>query len=98
MLLYPPVGDIMYRPKNTQEAILHRLKIVRGHLDKIIRMVEQDQYCIDIIHQSQAVQAALKQTDQVVLKNHLQTCVVDSIKHGNSGQVTEEIMKIFTQV
>jgi len=85
----------MYRPKDTQERILHRLKIARGHLDKVINMVENDHYCIDVLHQSQAVQAALKETDGVVLENHLRTCVSDSIKSGNQEEAIKEVMEVF---
>lgn len=84
-----------YRPKNTQERILHRLKISKGHLEKIIKMIEEDKYCIDILHQSQAVQAALKETDGVVLENHLRTCVADSIKSGNQEEAIKEVMEVF---
>lgn len=84
-----------YRPKDTQERILHRLKIARGHLMKVINMVEKDEYCIDVIHQSQAVQRALEETDTVVLENHLKTCVVDHIKKGNIDVSTKELMKVF---
>ena len=70
----------MFRPKNPKERILHRLKIARGHLDKVISMVEKDEYCIDVLHQSTAVQRALSETDDVVLENHLQTCAADAIK------------------
>jgi DNA-binding FrmR family transcriptional regulator len=80
--------------KNVKIRILHRLKIAQGHLAKVIRMVEKDEYCIDIIHQSLAVQAALKKADQVVLENHLKTCVADSIKKGNSKEVIDEVMKV----
>lgn len=73
---------------------LHRLKIARGHLDKVIRMVEEDAYCIDIIHQSQAVQSALSQIDHLVLENHLKTCVADQIKQGKADQVIGEVMKV----
>lgn len=85
----------MYRPKDTQERILHRLKIARGHLDKVIRMIQTGEYCIDVIHQSQAVQSALKEADALTLKNHLQTCVVDHIKKGETETTVEEIMKVF---
>jgi DNA-binding FrmR family transcriptional regulator len=85
----------MYRPKNTQERILHRLKIAKGHLEKVIKMVEENQYCIDIIHQSQAIQRALEEVDTVALENHLKTCVVDHIKKGNVKTSTGEIMKVF---
>lgn len=85
----------MYRPKDTQERILHRLKIARGHLDKVINMVENDHYCIDVLHQSQAIQAALKETDGVVLENHLRTCVSDSIRSGNQEEAIKEVMEVF---
>ena len=84
-----------YRPKNTQERILHRLRIAKGHLEKVIEMVEEDKYCIDVIHQSQAVQRALEEADSVILENHLKTCVVDHIKKGNVDASTEELMKVF---
>ncbi len=77
-----------------KQAILHRLKIASGHLDKVISMVEQDDYCIDVIHQSLAVQAALRETDHVILKNHMETCVADAIKKGNSNEVINEVMKV----
>lgn len=85
----------MYTPKNTQERILHRLRIASGHLNKVISMVEKDEYCIDILHQSQAVQAALKETDGVVLENHLRTCVSDSMKSGNQEEAIKEVMEVF---
>ena len=82
------------RDKSIERTVLHRLKIARGHLDRVISMVEKGEYCIDVIHQSQAVQAALKGIDQVVLKNHMETCVAQEIKKGNSQQVLDEVMKI----
>ncbi len=85
----------MYRPKDTQERVLHRLKISAGHLKKVINMVENGQYCIDVIHQSQAVQRALEEVDSLVLEKHLQGCVVDHIKKGESKKSIEEIMNVF---
>lgn len=84
----------MYRPKDTQERILHRLKIAKGHLSKVLKMVEDGVYCIDVIHQSQAVQRALEEVNSLVLENHLKTCVVDSIKKGRVDPTVEEIMKV----
>ncbi len=85
----------MYRPKDTEERILHRLKIAKGHLQKVINMVEQDEYCIDVIHQSQAVQSALREADSLILENHLKTCVVDHIKNGEADTSIKEIMNVF---
>ena len=84
-----------YRPKDTQERILHRLKISKGHLEKVIKMIEEDKYCIDVLHQSQAVQAALKETDGLVLEIHLRTCVADSIKSGNQEEAIKEVIEVF---
>ena len=82
------------RDTSIQHSILHRLKIARGHLERVIMMVEKDEYCIDVIHQSQAVQAALKNIDQIILKNHMETCVADAIKQGKSKEVIEEVIRV----
>lgn len=82
------------RDKSTQHKILHRLKIARGHLDGVIKMVEDNNYCIDVINQSQAVQSALSQVDQIMLENHLKTCVIDAVKKGYMEQTISEVMKV----
>jgi len=84
-----------YRPKDTQERILHRLKIARGHLNKVIQMVEEDSYCIDVLHQMQAVESGLKETGNVLLENHLKTCVADSINKGKKNEAIAEVMEVF---
>lgn len=85
----------MYIQKDARKRILHRLRISKGHLEKVIKMIEEDKYCIDVLHQSQAVQAALKETDRVVLENHLRTCVADSIKSGNQEEAIKEVIEVF---
>lgn len=84
----------MPRNQSVEQKVLHRLKIARGHLDRVIRMVEGGDYCVDVIHQSLAVQAALRSTDQEILRNHLSTCVADAIAKGNKDEVIEEVMKV----
>lgn len=85
----------MYRPKTTQERILHRLKIANGQLEKVISMVENDQYCIDVLHQTQAIEAALKETDDVIMENHLKTCAAEAIKAGKKDEAIREVMEVF---
>jgi len=87
-----------YRPKDTQERILHRLKIARGHLNKVIKMVEEDSYCIDVLHQSQAIQKALKETDNLMLENHLKTCAADAIGKGKKDEAVAEVMQVFKKM
>ena len=84
----------MPRDQSIERTILHRLKIARGHLDTVIGMVEKGHYCIDVVHQSMAVQAALREADHVILKNHMETCVADSIRKGDSDEVIEEVMRV----
>ncbi len=85
----------MFRPKDTQERILHRLKIARGHLEKVISMVESDTYCIDVMHQMQAVESGLKETGNLLLENHLKTCVADAMSQGKKEEAISEIMQVF---
>lgn len=84
-----------YRPKNTNERITHRLKIARGHLDKVIKMMEDDVYCIDVMHQMKAIESGLKETGHLLLENHLTCCVADAIKEGKADKSISEIMQVF---
>lgn len=93
-----PIGGYivytMYKPKTEKERILHRFKISMGHMKKVIAMVESGAYCIDIIHQSKAVQKGLRETDHVILENHLNTCAAKAIREGREKKAIEEIMAI----
>lgn len=86
-----------YRPKNTQERIIHRLKIAQGHLKKVVQMVDDDMYCVDVIHQSQAIQKALKEVDNLLLEEHLKGCVTNAIKDGRRDEAIKEVMNIFSK-
>lgn len=85
----------MYRPKDTKERIYHRLKISKGHLEKVIKMIENDEYCIDVMHQINAVESGLKETGNLVLENHLNTCVADAIRKGHQEETVKEVMSVF---
>ncbi len=84
-----------YRPKDSKERTLHRLKIAQGHLKKVVSMMQNGQYCIDILHQSNAVQRALKEADSMILENHLKTCAADAIQNGRKEEAISEIMNVF---
>ena len=86
----------MFRPKNDSERLLHRLKIVLGHYKKVMKMVEDDVYCIDILHQSQAVQQAMRSIDHTLLEHHLASCVADAMhEHHDQKKFMKEIMDVF---
>lgn len=79
------------------EETLRRLKTIEGHLRGIIRMVEEDAYCIDIIRQIQAVEAALNKVSVHILEEHLRTCVTTAIRSENE-QERERVMKEIAEV
>ena len=96
LLPYPHGGDIMtLQLTSSKEKILHRLKIAQGHLNKLLTMVEADAYCIDVLHQSDAVQKALHHIDNIILENHLKTCTTDAIRQGRSDEAVTEVMNVF---
>ncbi len=70
---------------------LDLLATARGQIDGIIRMVEEDRYCVDVSKQVLAVTALLKKANLVVLKQHMKTCVADAIKNKNAAAKIEEI-------
>jgi CsoR family transcriptional regulator, copper-sensing transcriptional repressor len=74
---------------------LHRLKIIQGHLKAIENMISADKYCVDIIHQSMAVQKALKRLDMEMMKDHLHTCVVEQIQGKEQERAVEELLKLY---
>lgn len=84
-----------YRPKDTQERIIHRLKIAKGQLESVMKMVEEDKYCIDVLHQMQAIESALKETGNLVLENHLKSCVADAMSKGKKEEAINEVMQVF---
>lgn len=84
-----------YRPKDTEERIQHRLRIAKGHLEKVIQMIQDDTYCIDVMHQLQAVESGLKETGNLLLENHLKTCVADAMRKGKTEESIAEIMQVF---
>jgi DNA-binding FrmR family transcriptional regulator len=77
---------------------LRRLKTIEGHLRGVIRMVEEDAYCIDVIRQIQAVEAALNKVSAKILEDHLNSCVITAIQGEDMGErqrVLQEITEVF---
>ena len=79
------------------EEMLKRLKIIEGHMGGVIRMMEDDAYCIDVIRQIQAVQAALNKVSAGILEDHLNSCVTTAIR-GEDPSERERVLKEITDV
>ena len=78
-------------PEYKKEAAL-RLKVAAGHLEGVRRMVENDEYCVDLMKQLSAVQGTLQRVQQVLLRNHLSSCVSTAIKEGMGDAIIDELM------
>lgn len=76
-----------------QSAILNRLKTARGHLDAVVRMVEDETYCPEIMKQLSAVQGSLERASRLVLRNHLETCVAAAMQAGRTEEIVDELME-----
>ncbi len=79
------------------DSTIRRLKTVEGHLRGVIRMVEEDAYCIDVIRQIQAIEAALNKVSSLILEDHLNSCVITAIQ-GNDKKERERVLKEITEV
>ncbi len=78
--------------------VLKRLRSIAGHVSGIERMVAEEAYCIDVIKQIQAVQAALNKVNDLILENHLNTCVIEAVRGDNKKdreRVLSEIVDVF---
>jgi DNA-binding FrmR family transcriptional regulator len=80
-----------------KEQLKARLAKAIGHLNAVYRMVDEQKYCIDVLNQLKAVQAALSRSAEVILRQHLETCVVEAVNNQDSKRVMEELMQVFRQ-
>ncbi len=81
-----------------KKKLLHRLRRVGGQVDAVGRMIENGEYCVDILMQLSAATGALGKVGQIVLENHLKTCVREAIESGDSAnrdEKLEELIKLF---
>jgi len=74
---------------------MRRLKIVEGQVRGLQEMLAKDTYCIDIITQTSAVKRALSGIEDVLMGNHLSTCVVHQMKKGKEHTAVKEILKVY---
>lgn len=81
-----------------KDQILSRLRSAEGHIRGIIRMVEEDTYCVDVIRQTKAVQRALDRANALLLERHLNHCVSAAIRSEDSRErerVIAELLDVF---
>ncbi len=71
---------------------INRARSIQGHVAAVVRMIEQDQYCMDIIRQTQAIQKALDKLNAKILEHHLNACVTTAIR-SNKPKERERVLK-----
>ena len=81
-----------------RQDVARRLKIVEGHLKKVIEMVEGNVYCIDVLQQTSAVKNAIKKAEEILLVNHINHCVVKAINTNGKEKAIEELAQVFRKV
>jgi DNA-binding FrmR family transcriptional regulator len=86
---------IMPITNESKEKLKARLARTMGHLNAVHRMVDEKRYCIDVIHQIKAVQSALDGVSEEILRQHLETCVVEAIQNQDEQSMIEELMQVF---
>ncbi len=84
--------------KADKSEVLPLLKTAKGHIEGIIRMVEDDRYCMDISNQIFAVEAIMRKTNKVVLKAHLLSCVQDALKSDDVDEKIDELISLFNKL
>ena len=78
-----------------KKDVLARLATIEGHLKGIRKMVEEDQYCVDILKQTFAVERALQKFEAAVLDGHLNGCVVAGFREGRDQEMIRELAELF---
>ena len=81
-------------PEESRKRASRRLAIARGHVESIIRMLDDPQvYCVDVLRQIKAVQGALSGAGEVVLRGHLEAHVSTAHERGDANELIEELME-----
>jgi len=86
------------RDQRTNEDVIARLKKIEGQVRGIQKMIAGNRYCIDVVMQITAAEAGLHGAAEIILKNHLQTCVLAAFRSQNEGDCREkvdELMKVY---
>ena len=84
--------------KADHEQVCRLVKTARGQLDGVLRMVEEDRYCIDVANQLTAAQAVLRRATREVLRAHMAACVTDAVAAQDASKQIDELVDIFDKM
>lgn len=78
--------------------VVKRLKRIEGQVGGLLRMVEEDRYCVDVLTQINAVRAALHKVEQVILRDHVSHCVADAFTSGDINEQRHKVEELITAI
>lgn len=78
-----------------KQKATHRLSRIEGQIKGLKKMIDEDTYCVDVIHQTSSVRSALRGLEDMLLEQHLSSCVVNQMKSGKEKKAVEEIIKVY---
>ncbi|OHB22360.1 MAG: hypothetical protein A2939_03150 [Parcubacteria group bacterium RIFCSPLOWO2_01_FULL_48_18] len=84
-----------YKSNKEKQRAIRRLRIAAGQIQGLEKMVEEDRYCIDVLHQSLAIKEALTSFEDLILKNHFYVHVVKQMRTGDAPKAINEILSIY---
>lgn len=80
--------------KADKAKVTSLLKIAKGQIDGIIKMVDDDKYCIDISNQIMASEAILKKVNRQIISAHMESCIKEAFESGNDRDIQQKIDEI----
>lgn len=87
----------MKNNKDVKKETSKRINIIKGQLDGLLKMIEEDKYCIDLLNQSLAIQNSIKSLDALIFEKHLKTHVSDQFQ-SQKNKAVEELLKLFKRI
>lgn len=81
-----------------KDSVTRLLKTARGQLDGILKMVEEDRYCMDISNQVMATEAILRKANKEILKAHMKGCVQAALESGDAEQKIDELVELIDKL
>ncbi len=81
-----------------KKQAIKTLKIARGQVEAAIKMIEDERYCVDVSNQIIAAQSLLKKANLLILKQHMNHCVIEAVEHNKGPEKIDEIMNLLSKV
>lgn len=95
--MHPDKHPVVPHSDSEKKQLTNRLKRIEGQVRGLQKMIEEDRYCVDVLVQLSAVNAALKKVGYSLMERHTKTCVSDAIRSGNGNEQIQELMKVVQQ-